>query len=507
MAWGVDGADGAEAAKADANDPRIRMFTGARRSTLEPQDDLPGAWVVATPETVGRFSATAYYFGRELLRELDVPVGLVNVSWGGSTVQAWTSFETLRTLPAAARTLEAFETYQRQLGELPEGLADADLDDSAWQAVELPAMFKDIGHDIDGTIWFRRRVTLPSAWRGQALTLELGPIDDEDHTYVQGTQVGNTNGWQRERRYTIPPALTADETLTLAVRVRDGSGPGGFHGAAESMRVFKEGEEVDAVALAGGWRARVGMTVETPADQHRPAHLFHGMLVPLRDYAIRGCIWYQGENNAIGQDSLEYYELFPAFIRDLRTQLGRPELPFGLVQLPNFAENDSTFWYYPIVRDAQLRAFRSLEHVGMAITTDVGDAQDIHPRNKLDVGRRLARWALSQVYAVDDRTPTGPIFERATFAAGEARVEFRTWGAELDVKGSALGGFEVAGVDRVFHPATARVAGTSVVLRSDAVPTPAAVRYAWGNDPADATLVNGDGLPASPFRTDDWPLF
>jgi sialate O-acetylesterase len=231
------------------------------------------------------------------------------------------------------------------------------------------------------------------------------------------------------------------------------------------------------------------------------------MLQPILDYNLRGAIWYQGENNAIGPESVEYYELFPAFITDLREQLGKPELPFVFVQLPDFAKNSDTFWNYPIVRDAQLKAFQALDHVGMAITTDIGDPKDIHPRNKLDVGLRLARWALSQTYGQEGLVPTGPIFDKARFDAGQVQVSFQTWGSELRAKGGVdLGGFVLAGEDQVFHPAVARIVDGSVVVQSELVAAPKALRYGWGNDPADATLINAEGLPASPFRTDDWKL-
>jgi len=507
MVWKVNGADGAEEAKANANDPRIRMFTGALVSTPEPQVDLPGRWLVATPETVGTFSATAYYFGRDLLQQLDVPIGLLNVSWGGSSVQAWTTMETLSAIPAAKRTLDEYAVYRQEAQLSPETRSGPDIDDSQWEKTVLPATFKEIGHDIDGIIWFRKQVALPAAWRGLALNLELGGIDDEDHTYVQGVLVGHTNNWEAERRYVIPAGRTDGETLTVAVRVRDGSGPGGFHTDASLMRLFPDGLENEALSLAGEWRARVTSTVSPPPHQHRPAHLYHGMLHPILGYAVRGAIWYQGENNAIGPEAVEYYELFPAFITDLREQLGRPELPFIMVQLPNFAENSSTFWNYPVVRDAQLEAFRGLDHVGMAITTDIGDPKNIHPTNKLDVGLRLARWALSQTYGRDDLVPTGPVFQEARFDGGQVHVSFETWDSELrTVADAELGGFVLAGEDQVFHPALARIVDGSIVVQSELVPAPKALRYAWGNSPADANLVNAEGLPASPFRTDDWKL-
>ena len=507
MVWSVDGADGAEEARAQARDARIRMFTGELVSTPEPQQDLNGQWLVANADTVGSFSAVAYYFGRELLGELDIPIGLLNVSWGGSTVEAWTTVGTLETLPAARELLETNAEFSRDTGLATDLFAGPEVDDADWESVQLPASYKEIGHDIDGVIWFRRHQTLPPEWRGRELRLEMDDIDDEDHTYAQGVLVGNTNGWDAARDYLVPAACTTGETLTLAVRVRDGSGPGGFRGAAQAMRIGPADDPLARLPLAGEWRCRVSSTGNPLPEQHRPGYLYNGMLHPLLDCGLRGLIWYQGENNAIREAAVDYYELFPAFVRDLRAQFQRPELPFILVQLPNFARNGDEFWRYPVVRDAQLRAFRSLPELGMAITIDIGQADNIHPRNKLEVGRRLARWALSRTYGRRELVPTGPILRAAHFEGQEVRVEFESWGSELQARGGApLGGFELCGADEVFHPATARLADGVVLVRSVEVPAPIALRYAFVNDPADANLVNAQGLPASPFRTDDFDL-
>ncbi len=508
MAWRVNGADGAERAAEEAKDPRIRMFTGGQVSAPERQEDLPGSWVVASPETVGSFSATGYYFGRELLTKLDIPIGLINVSWGGSSVQAWTTMQTLRQLKSARRTLDEWAVYEEQARVSPALRVGPEVDDTSWEEVQLPGMFKDLGHDIDGIIWFRKSIAIPSDWRGSALIVELGGVDDEDHTYLQDAEIGHTNNWQALRKYRVAAEDAPTGEVTLTVRVRDGSGPGGFHGAAADMRIYPEGRESESLSLAGDWRLQVGSTINPPAHQHRPAHLYNGMIHPLRAYGLRGTIWYQGENNAIGENSVEYYELFPAFISDLRQQLARPSMPFILVQLPNFAENNSTFWQYPVVRDAQLRALQELDDVGMAITLDIGDPKDIHPRNKLDVGLRLARWALSQTYGQEGVTPMGPVFEQVELDDNNNyRILFDTFGGELAVRdGEELSGFEVAGADRAFHPAKARIEKGYVLVECGALQTPQALRYAWANSPDEANLINTDGIPASPFRTDDWGM-
>lgn len=506
MVWRVQGSARAEEFTAAATDGRVRMFTGQLVSAPEPREDLPGAWLAASPETVGRFSAVAYHFGRGLVAELDVPVGLVNVSWGGSNVEAWSTLEALGSTAPGRAALQKLRRYEAEL-EPPIALATPGYDDSEWDPVLLPALFADLGHDADGVYWFRRRIELPPSWRGRELVLDLGPVDDEDHLFVDGRLLGNTVGWKEERSYRLAGEHTAVESLLLALRVRNGSGPGGLHAEPADLRVHPAGQPGEARSLAGTWRARLTASVGPAGEQHRPAFLYNGMLHPLRHLALRGALWYQGENNAMGEPARDYRQLLPAFLGGLRATFRRPDLPVGIVQLPAFGENDSPLWRFHHVRDAQLRTWQELPGLGLAVTLDLGEADDIHPRNKHDVGDRLARWALHAVHGRQDVVPMGPVPRSFTVVGDEVRVELETFGAGLATRdGGAPGGFLVAGEDRVFHPARTRIEGEAVIASSPEVPAPVAVRHAWANDPADANLVGGTGLPASPFRSDDWEL-
>ncbi|MEQ8764683.1 MAG: sialate O-acetylesterase [Planctomycetota bacterium] len=504
MVWRVQSSDGFEAAKRSADLPAIRMFTGALRSESEAQTDLPGTWQVCTPETVGDFSAVAFYFGRELQDRLGVPIGLVNVSWGGSTVEAWTRLSALVRCPEAERVLTERERYLAALNEDITASVGPDLDETAWKAAALPATFKDLGHeDLDGIVWFRRKVEIPEAWRGRALKISLGGIDDEDHTYFAGHQIGHTNNWQTPRTYDIPSEQSDVSSATLAIRVRDGSGPGGFNAAPSELFIEVDGND-ERLSLSGAWWYRVVSDLSPPGAQQIPAALSNGMIAPLEPLRFRGVLWYQGENNAFLGKAHEYGGLLTTLIRDWRSRFREPKLPFLVIQLPEFAENESGTWDYPRVREGQWEAYRALPETGLIVTLGLGDERDIHPRDKLGVGRRAARWARSQVY--DEVLPrSGPIFQGAEFLKdGRVRLHFETFGEKLkDQNGGELEGFRIAGTDRRFEPATARIEGPSTVMVWSAnVKQPKSVRYAFENTPKNRDLETV--LPAAPFRTDRW---
>jgi sialate O-acetylesterase len=379
MEWNVNSSRDAETEKAAAQYPTIRLFTVPRRSSGEPQNDVVGAWKPCSPETVGSFSAVAYFFGRELARELQVPVGLIHSSWGGTAAELWTRREALE--------------KDEALRPLVDGYAD------------------------------------------------------------------------RVKRW---------EEATA-----------------------KHKESVEKARAAGKQPPRA------PGKPMAPSSLYNGMISPLVPYGIRGAIWYQGEANA-GR-AKQYETLFPALIRNWRQDWGQGEFPFGFVQLANFMKREEqpgeSDWAE--LRDAQLKTL-ALPNTGMAVTIDVGDAADIHPKNKQEVGKRLALWAQAKVYR-RDRVYSGPIFESSKVEGSKIRLGFKHAGSGLAASGGGrLRGFAVAGEDRRWVWADAVIEGTEVVVSSPSVPQPAAVRYGWANNP-DCTLVNREGLPASPFRTDAWP--
>lgn len=498
MVWHLRNTLDGETFIEQARESRIRMFTIPNTASHTPRENCQGQWQPASPETAGQFSAVAYHFGRHLIDELDVPIGLVNASWGGSTVEAWVSRPVLDAIEMAHPFLEAYDAFHDADSIDVSEFVNAEVDTSDWIDIELPALIEDAGHDTDGIFWFRRTVT--NGLAGEELELTFGAIDDNDVTFVNGVRVGATNNWQAPRSYRVPAAVS-DPTLTIAIRVEDTGGAGGFSGTEQDMKLMPaEGDGQISLSLAGPWKMKIVSTRPSGPTQHRPANLYNGMIHPLRHMALRGVIWYQGESNAIRPRGEEYLPIFMGMIENWRDVFESPGLPFYYVQLPLFTNDEpNTVWRYPVVRQAQLDTMRLVPNTGMAITLDLGEANDIHPRNKHDVGERLARWALSETYAVEGVVATGPIVRDASFAESSVTLSFDLYGSSLRVPETRLSGFEVAGADGVFHPARARVEGDAVLVMSEQVREPVAVRYAWLNNPSEANLRNEIGIPASPF--------
>jgi len=544
MEWPlVNAQDGAKETAA-ADYPLIHLFTVTKKTSADPLDNVEGHWVVTTPKEAAQFSAVGYFFGRELFQRLKVPVGLIHTSWGGTPAEAWTSRAVLAADPALKPILER---YDQQLADLPRlqreyeaaqaewarkymtedagnkgepaGYAKPEYDAASWQRMRLPQLWESAGLDVDGVIWFRREVEVPAAWAGKDLTLKLGAIDDFDTTYFDGVRVGSTgadtpNAWMAPRQYRVPGSLVRAGRNTLAVRVFDRMGGGGFGGGEMSLAPAGSAKG-DGVALDGEWLYKEEATVPSrridwgsqpqapgPANPYSPTVLYNAMLAPLFPYAIRGAVWYQGEANA-GR-AYQYRTLFPSMIRDWRAAWGEGDFPFYFVQLANWKARpqDSIDSEWAELREAQTLTLKAHD-TGMAVTIDIGNPDDIHPRNKLDVGLRLARWALADTYGMK-LEKSGPLYDSYKVEGDRVRVKFTHAGGLKTRDGAAPAGFYVAGADRKFVPAEARVEKGSVVVWSKEVPAPVAVRYAWADNPA-ANLYNSDGLPASPFRTDDWP--
>ncbi len=527
MEFSVGNARNAEAECAAGDLPQIRQFTGSKRYTLIPQPRTVGGWSVCSPVSVRSFSAVGYYFGRELHRDLHVPIGLVNASWGGTRIEAWTSAAGLAAVNRGAEELAVMAEWAHRMGdhepgefyssEMAEwwhraspaqGRNEEGFADGEWPQVIQPGHWEESGlPDFDGLVWFRRTVEVPAAQAGLAATLNLGAIDDQDTTWVNGTEVGASINWYEPRIYTIPAGVLKAGTNVIAIRVLDTGGAGGLAGKPEELHL-----DIGTVSLplAGLWRREKNTALKdlppTPVrltDPNVITSLSNGMIEPLVPMALAGVIWYQGEANA--QLASPYDVLLPGLIADWRARFKNPALPFGIVQLANFTpaqtapvEADSG-WAH--VRQAQLKTFTTVPHTGLAVITDIGDANDIHPTNKQDVGKRLAMWALHDVYGKTDVARSGPIFKGATPDHGALRVSFTEVTEGLSAKND-LAGFALAAADGPWLIAQARIEGDTVVVSSPQISVPTKVRYAWGNNPP-CTLYNGAGLPASPFRSDE----
>ena len=360
MEWHVSNSNNAATEINNAHYPNIRLLTVYKRMSNEPvlEANTPG-WVVCSPQTIGTFSAVSYYFGRELHKQLDIPIGLINTSWGGTNVETWTSIPMMRTQSEYAEKLDKLST------------------------LEMPAI--------------------------------IGPND-------------------------------------------------------------------------------------------YPALLYNAMLAPLTQFPIKGAIWYQGESNA--GEAYKYRTLFPNMITDWRNAWGQGDFPFYFVQLANYmatsAQPEESAWAE--LREAQHLTLK-LPNTGEAVIIDIGEAGDIHPRNKQDVGYRLALNALAKTYG-KELIYSGPEYQSMKIDGNKIILTFTHTANGLIAKGKYgyLAGFSIAGEDRKFVWAKAYIEGNTVVVSNDQVSRPVAVRYAWANNPDDANLYNSEGLPTSPFRTDEWTI-
>jgi len=529
MEWTVRNTNNAEQEIQDARYPEIRQFLVQKSVASSPADDVKGGdWKICSPENVPAFTAVGYFFARELYQTHKVPIGLINTSWGGTHSETWTSRqafeqsdefkEMIASLPELDLEALSKQRYEEQLKKLRalnfnlpatgvEGWKNPDYTDNQWKTMKLPGLWEQQGlAEVDGILWFRKTITIGPDDAGKEALLELGMIDDSDETFVNGVAIGSTNSYNEKRKYKIPAGILKVGNNLIAVRVHDSGGNGGIYGDPLDMKLTTFCKIV--IALTGNWSVNIeqllaGNTSIGPNSY--PTLLFNAMISPLLPYAIRGALWYQGESNA-GR-AFQYRTAFPLMIQDWRSHWKQGDFPFYFVQLASFnsangtSEKGSTW--------AELREAQSLTlllpNTGMAVTTDIGEAKDIHPRNKQDVGKRLAAIALNKVYN-QNNVFSGPTYEKMSVDGNRIRISFKNVGGGLLVKDKYgyLKGFEVAGADQKFHYAKAWVEGNDVIVSADLVTNPVAARFAWADNPEDANLFNTEGFPASPFRTDSW---
>ncbi|MBK7979453.1 MAG: glycosyl hydrolase family 2 [Ignavibacteriae bacterium] len=531
---------------ANSKNNNIRFFTVSRDFSVSPKDNCTGEWVECNPTTSKTFSATAYFFGKKLNKELDVPIGLIHSSWGGTLAEAWTSQEFISKIPEfegiqkkikesgpiaieLSKWLSQFKKIDmsKKVGDDiwsnlefdDDDCSKINLNDKGWEIMELPNLWEstDLG-EFDGAIWFRKNIELPNDWLNKDLQIELGPIDDFDITFVNGVKVGaieKDGNYQTKRIYKISSSVNNSKNILIAVRVNDTRGGGGIYGNKDELKLVNL-ENNSALSIAGEWKYLPvaefkGMTyfvygsnsetfnsrpkLPLQLSANTPTVLYNAMINPLVPYKIKGVIWYQGESNA-GNPQL-YETLFPTMITNWRLSFS-DNFPFYYTQIApyNYGENTKS----EFLRDAQRKTL-SLGNTGMAVTLDIGDTTNIHPADKKDVGERLAFWALNKQYD-KNIIYSGPLFKSYSISNGKIEIEFDNTGSGLNIK-EGKNQFLIADESRKFVNAKSKIENNKLIVWCDKIKNPLAVRYAWHNN-AQATLFNNEGLPASSFRTDDW---
>lgn len=522
MEWRLRDVRNAEQEVAESNYPMMRSFNVDKRMEYTPQENLGGYWQVCSPETSHDFSAVAYFFALNLHKETGIPIGFINSSWGGTDIETWISLDTICQYPKyneqinllATNGIEAFvensasqynafiEACNNDAGE-KEVWYKPGYDRSTWKSHAAPREWSndELG-PLDGVVWMTYKFDIPKELLGNDALLSLACIDDSEKTWVNGHFIGETHGYNVLRTYIVPAEVLGTEN-EIAVKVTDSGSGGGIYGNASDMYLLIGGRRLP---LHGDWQYKVSVNsadynYTSVGPNSFPSLLYNAMINPLVGLSMRGVIWYQGCNNV--DRANEYYRLFPSLINDWRARWGQ-EFPFYWVQLANYLQPTDV----PVesnwarLRDAQT-ATLALPRTGQAVIIDLGEANDIHPRNKQDVGARLARHALHNDYGMTEVYHMSPMVKEVKADGNELTVTFDNVADGLEVHGryGYLCGFTVADTDGVYHYAKARIEDNNkVVLSCDKVSQPCKVRYAWADNPDDANLYNSEGLAATPFE-------
>jgi len=518
----------AEKEMADSDYPMIRQFLVTQDLSGTPKADLKaGKWAVSNQENIRDFTAAGFFFAKKLYAELKIPIGIINTSWGGTCVETWTSreafeksdeFKSMIANVSSVNMDAIFEKYKKSLLENikkiqgfevtdvnQEQFKNPDFKDTNWPQIKVPSLWENqqIGN-IDGIVWMRKTITLTAEQVKKEAVLYLSKVDDEDQTYVNGVQVGTNNIWEAKRIYKIPAGVLKEGTNVIAVKITDYTGGGGIYGDPADLRIDFNGS---AVALDGLWKFNVVQVKMSVSPNSYPSLLYNAMVNPLIPYAFQGVLWYQGEANVTR--AAQYKKAFPLMITDWRTKWNQGNFPFYFVQLSTFDEfggNSAKGSRWAELREAQTETLK-LPNTGMVVSTDIGNAKDIHPTNKQDIGKRFAAIALNDVYG-KKQVCSGPMYKAMEVKGNQVILSFASIGTGLITsdKSTNVKGFEIAGADKVFYPAQATINDNKVIVSSEKVETPVAVHYGWADDDTEINLFNKENFPASPFRTDNWEM-
>ena len=511
---------------AAANNDNIRFVVLNKTVANLPKDTvtLEKEWTSINSKTIGDCSAVAYWYAKKLNQQLQVPIGLIITSWGGTLAQSWVGYEGLYDFKNYQKIYddkiisldlndlnrkrqEHLDKYKLELSQKQQFLKDVikpDFDDSNWIDMKLPGQWEEQGYPtLDGIAVYRMEFNVPIKITGKTAIINMPAIDDMDSTYINGIFIGSVNQWDAQRKYTFSSSVLHEGKNILIIKVQDDGGGGGLGNVEEDFNIKISNT---LIPLTGKAKFNIVAAMEDMTDghgevEHQPAVLFNGMIAPLLPLSIKGVIWYQGESNA--DMPIEYQTLFPALIQNWRNRFGQGDFPFLFVQLSSFGtvRNQPTESNWALLREAQTKTLY-LPNTAMVVTIDIGDPVNIHPAKKKEVGDRLAIKSLDLVYKEIVQKTGYPMIKEYKTEGDKIVVEFQNTGLGLYKKGTVLKGFAIAGDDKKFMWADAIIKGNKVVVSNIKIPQPKFVRYAWADSPIDANLYNLEGFPAVPFRTD-----
>ena len=531
MEMTVEDSNNAAAEIAAASDNLIRHYKVMHGHSKDPEQKInAGKWEAPSPETVGEFTAVGYFFAKKLRQHTGIPIGLVNSTWGGSRIETWMSSKGLNYKNpkrevgkaialahlAQKRKIDQLRLKFPDVSEVGKGIvgtdtlwAAADFDDSKWTTLKVPGIWESQGYDgFDGIAWYRKTFELTAAEAKESVQIAPGKIDDGDISFVNGNRVGGLAGqWSVERKYKVSSKYLKTGKNVIAVRVEDTGGGGGIHGEGSSVFLKTNAQKR---SLVGDWKFKLdhfSFSSELVNPHQIPTLCYNKMIYPINNFVAKGVIWYQGESNAESiKDAAEYATVFKNMIRQWRADREKENLPFLFVQLANFLEMPTqpreSNW--AVLRESQTKALE-LPNTAQAVIIDIGAADDVHPKNKQDVGLRLALAARNLVYCDSSLIFESPRFKKQKISGKKIILSFENIGDGLHLNGGgdAVEGFAIAGADRRFVWAKAILKNNQIEVWNDKISKPKYIRYAWAENPGALNLYNSAGLPATPFRTDD----
>lgn len=498
-----------------SNNHMVRMYkVPTQDSPGQLKEDIPAGerWHSAVASDVLNWKALAYWYAMLAYEQTGVPQGMLVSSLGGSAIESWVCEERLMKFPALAARKAAADSARLASTDLgrTEGWQEEDFDDSSWKTIDNPTYLSDAGLEPGVVIWYRKTIDVPESMAGRHAKIYMGRLVDGDEVYVNGTLVGSTGYFGPPRKYDVPAGVLHEGRNVVAVRLTANASDAGF----VPDKPYRLAGDEASVDLTGEWKYNIGMRTR-PAQGFGPgafrrtpsftgAGLYNGMIWPLRNYAVAGVIWYQGESNAGAADIYDDY--LEELIYGWREDFGDGHLPFVICQLPNYMEA----YDYPVdeswarLREAQLKVYREVPFTYLATSYDTGEWNDIHPLNKKDMAATILL-GTRQLYGGEDIVAMGPVYRDMEIDGNRIILRFDEAGSGLRTKdGGPLKHFAIAGEDGRFVWADAVIRGKTVVVSSPEVEHPVAVRYAWANNPEGANLCGRNGVLASPFRTDDW---